>query len=334
MSEKEEKQDETLKDALNAAYEEHSAEPEAEQVEATQEEEKTEEASEKVEAQQEDKSAEDISEEQQEEEQEEILAPEHWTLADREAFSAQPLEARKYVLDRIKSIEGGYDAKFKEIAGVKRALEPYISYLDTVGTTPEAAISAVLQTEQILRTGTQQQKQALLQKIIADYGLQAEEQQDDLSDPAIKALEQKFDQLQNTIAGQTQAQQETELATIEQQIQTFSEERSEAGQLVRPYFNDVVEKMVAMARVESAAGRKPDLQTLYDEACWANPSVRAKLLEAETKAASDKATEAVAEKAQKASKASASVSGAPVGAASDKPANLRETLEDAWQKAS
>ena len=317
------KEEETLAEALGAALDEQEASEEPDKEETPEAPEEPVEAPE-----------EQAEETAEEEEEEKLSAPEHWPLADRELFESQPVDAQKFILDRTKSLEAGYDEKFKEVAGLRKVIEPYQSYLQQIGTTPELAFAAMIDAERILRTGTQQQKQAALQKIINDYGLQQEEPQDDLTDPAVKALESKIDQLQTHIVSQQQGAQTQALETIEQEIQAFRDERTEAGELARPYFGDVMEQMVAMARAETAAGRKPDLKMLYDSAVWANPTVRAKLLEAEVAAKQKKATEAAAEKAQKAEKASSSVSGAPVGSESGKVANLRETLEEVYDKAS
>ncbi len=51
------------------------------------------------------------------------LAPEHWSAEDRGALDALPEEARALYLDKVKSLEAGYNRKFEQVAADRRNYE-------------------------------------------------------------------------------------------------------------------------------------------------------------------------------------------------------------------
>jgi hypothetical protein len=152
-----------------------------------------------------------------------------------------------------------------------------------------------------------------------------------LSEPLAKQLQTlaaDHDARQRQIATE---QQTTALNTV----QRFIDEKDASGNLAHPYYPEVSQMMIQLARLERSQGRVPDLKAIYDQAVWATPSVREKLLAAQAAQAEEKRrTEARAE-ATRAAKAGSSVQGAPVAgqpperARSSGPKSLRETLLDA-----
>lgn len=266
---------------------------------------------------------------------EEIPAPEHWPQTDKDLFNTQPPEVRKWLIDKSVSLESGYNEKFQEIAGLRKAIEPYAAYLQQVGTTPEIAFGLMMDAERLLRTGTPQQKRDAYDKIARDYGIEPEQAAtEDFSDPAVTALREELTTLRGQIQSQVQTQQQGQQDAALAEIQAFSEEKTEAGDPARPHLEAVMGDMVALANVELANGRKPNLDNLYDRAVWSNPDARAKMLDAKTKADSTARAEAARVKAEKAKDAGSSVSGAPVGQESAKPATLEQTLNEAYEQAS
>ena len=71
-------------------------------------------------------------------------------------------------------------------------------------------------------------------------------------------------------------------------VQTFAEEKTEAGTPAHPHFSEVERDMAIQAEAIVATGVRPDLNSLYDNASWANPGVREKLLAAEQRHAAAK----------------------------------------------
>jgi hypothetical protein len=101
-------------------------------------------------------------------------------------------------------------------------------------------------------------------------------------------------------------------------IEAFKGAKDPSGNLLHPHYDELEADMVDLWKVAQAAGQQPTLEDVYDKAVWANTSTRQKLLDAQT--AAQEAQRAAAEKkqrdearakAERARKASSSVTGAP-----------------------
>ena len=88
-----------------------------------------------------------------------LAAPDHWSDEDKDSFSELPDEAKPLYLEKVKSIEAGYNRKFEDLASERKEVEsykgfkdmfaPYEQKLAMAGTNPE------LYTRQLLATAAQ-----------------------------------------------------------------------------------------------------------------------------------------------------------------------------------
>jgi len=114
-------------------------------------------------------------------------------------------------------------------------------------------------------------------------------------DPIVQSLSQKLNQLEQTLTAREQAEIQTE-------ISTFAKDK--------PYFDEVRDHMGRLLE----SGTAESLQDAYDQAVWALPSIRERLLaERETNARAER-ERVEREKVGKAKKGAVSVTGAPVRA--------------------
>ena len=139
-------------------------------------------------------------------------------------------------------------------------------------------------TEHQLRTGTMAQKRAVLTKLAQDYQISFEDEASpdyQAPDPQVTALQQQVQQLQGAqqynILSAQQQRQDAQL----NEINSFAAAQTEQGQPYAPYFEEVKEDMVRMAQAYGSTGQQPGLSELYEQACWANPQVRAKMVSAD-----------------------------------------------------
>lgn len=144
--------------------------------------------------------------------------------------------------------------------------------------------------------------------------------------PALAAVQSELQAVKGFIADQQRAQQQALFNRAHADIQAF------ASDTAHPYAMDVMGDMVVLMKAAQASGRNAGLKDIYDQACWARPDIRAKLLEAQQEEARAKAT--VTAQAKRA--AAVSVHGAPGTGAAATPSrreSARETvarlLEDA-----
>jgi hypothetical protein len=87
--------------------------------------------------------------------------PTHWSQADKDKFKAQAPEAKAFILDRLKAMEGDYTRKTQEIANFKKEygpvdemFAPHKDVLRQKGFTPRSLIEAWANVETKLAAGT------------------------------------------------------------------------------------------------------------------------------------------------------------------------------------
>ena len=262
-----------------------------------------------------------------------VEAPDHWAAADKERFAAAPPELQQWLLDRHKSMEGDYTRKSQEVAEVKKTWEPvqelFAPYADQMranGQTPHSVISHWAQ----INNSLDQNPRQTIEWLANQYGVKLGEQTDDIYiDPQVQSLRQELQQLKQSVVQREQVDTQQRLNTVQHDLQSFSEEKTEAGDLAHPYFEDVIDDMVSLAKVEQAAGRTPKVGELYERAVWANPATREKQLAAQQTAAAKKAESEARAKAAKAKTAKKTIRSSPDGSTSS-DLSLREQLTQAF----
>jgi hypothetical protein len=272
-------------------------------------------------------------------EPEDLDPPANWPLNVQETFRKQPPEVQKYMLDRHKDMERDYHAKTQEVAPVRQILDKWRPYVQQHGSTPEQAFDALMDTERVLRTGTPQAKLDMLMQVARTYQIElpasaapapAEGEEPDpiLTHPAFRQLAENQQKINDFLQQQAQGQQQQTATQSQQAVATFQEEKDASGKAAHPYFPEVMNDMLVLAQGERAMGRTPALKELYDRACWANPTVRAKIQSAEQHTARKADEKRKREEAERAKKAAVSISGAPSSSA-EKPKTLEEEVSEA-----
>lgn len=268
--------------------------------------------------------------------EESIAPPEHWPQADKEVFSKAPKDVQEWAIRRDKELQADYTRKTQEIAQFRREyepvdqlFEPYKDQLRAQGDSPAQVIERYIAMEQFVERDPVNAFRWLANRYNVDLSTLTQSQEP--ADPQIQALQSELSNLRAQVTQREQLTTQEQQNTLVQQIQSLAEEKDANGNLVRPHFNEVMDDMARLARAEQAAGRVPDVKSLYETAVWANPSIREKMLTAQQQSEQKKRDEAARAKAAAAKKAAKSVSGSPAGPApSSEDIGLREQLERAY----
>jgi hypothetical protein len=160
----------------------------------------------------------------------------------------------------------------------------------------------------------------------------------EVPDPKIVALERQIADLSGTIQSQTQQQQQAAHERTVNEVIAFADEKGPDGStLLRPHLSDLGDTW--LPHINVVKQQNPSwshgqvLQQAYENACWANPTVRGKMQAAAEAAAEAKRLADGAKKVDAARTASVSVrTGAPSAppAAPDSPnRSLRDTIKGA-----
>jgi hypothetical protein len=300
-----------------------------------------------------------------------VDAPKAWAAEAKEAWSQLPEQVKAAVLKRETDVEKGIENLKSQYKAIDDALAPHIGAIKQFNKTPAEAVAQLFSWFQALAQNPDQAFPALIKsynydasKLLKAFGLEqkpvvteqpkteeVKQAEDDLP-PAIKAyiskLEEKLDGFQNTVGQQLNGMQsnfaEQSMARTNETLAMWSKDK--------PYFQDVRVMMGHFLTPDPQTGvaiiplkdGKVDLDAAYEQAIWANPQVRAKML-AEEQAKAAKAQQAKVqqeakaqqEQADKARRASTSirsnVPGAEVARKQIKPnKSVRESIMGAIEE--
>ena len=271
-----------------------------------------------------------------------LNAPAHWAAEHQEMFRSQTPEAQAWLLGRHRAMEGAYTQRNQEMAEYERQLQPlgqamekWQGYLNQVGQGGPQAFETLMTVEHALRTGTMPQKRAMIAKLAQDYSISFEDESSEdykAPDPQVTALQQQVQQLQ---AGQQynilSAQQQREEGHLSE-INSFAAAQTEGGQPYAPYFEEVKEDMIRMAQAYYGSGQQPGLVALYEQACWANPQVRAKMVSADRHSADQMRKSDEKERLQKAKLASGGISGTGSLSQKEQPRSVEDIASALWDE--
>lgn len=211
-------------------------------------------------------------------------APQSWTPKSRERWDQIPEDLRKEIVRREEAGVQGIRQLNERFAPVQRFFDGLSSYIGEAvhhNVDPIQHIASTMQTERALRLGDPRQKFEVLLQVADQYGVPLREIiNKSVGEEVLRApqhpqqyqmppeLAQRFQALENAYSTR-------EAANSEEKVSLFSKGRE--------FFEDVRLQMADMME----AGLVDNLEDAYDQACWANPSVREVLLTRQGKGAKD-----------------------------------------------
>lgn len=200
-------------------------------------------------------------------------APGSWPKEMKERFGSLPAEVQDYVLQREADVSRSinqFSVKAKAYDQIAGVLSPYEPLLRADGLEPVGVINGLMQTYYTLRNGAPQQKAAAVMQLAQQFGVDLGQSQDG-QQPGNSAYDpQVYDKLAKLEQQLLQRQYAEEQAAEREVMTTIEQFRANA-----PHFEAVKAHMGALL----ANGAARDMQDAYDQACWANPEVRATLLQ-------------------------------------------------------
>lgn len=164
-----------------------------------------------------------------------------------------------------------------------------------------------------------------LQALAKDYGVDLSQigQDQPYVDEYTQQLQGQLNQIQQHMYAQQQQQVQQQYERMIENAKAFEFEADAEGNLLRPYVSEVASDMLRLLQ----AGYAQDFQDAYDRACWANPSVREKLMKQQD-------TSKAQQRAAQAQKAKAAASAQPrPGKSSATTQPSVEGIDDALDRA-
>lgn len=216
----------------------------------------------------------------------------HWLKTPKEVRDYWNLREQQMItgLDQYKG-----DASFGK--AIRSVVTPYEDMLKAQGVDAPKAVEYLLGAHHRLTYSSPQQKQQYFAELAKQYGvtLPAAAQGETGAaqpDPAVSQLQEKLNNLEQTITIQSQAVMKQEHEKIAKEVNLFAQDKA------HPYFDEVADDIIVFLK----AGIP--LQDAYDKAIWANPVTRAKesgRLQQEQQADAKRKAQEAADAARKAS---------------------------------
>lgn len=260
--------------------------------------------------------------------------PAGWADDAKAAWAALPPQVQAAVAKREQDMAKGVEDLKGRYADIDKAIAPHVEAIRRHGHTPAQAVNQLFSWFQALAANPGQAFPALAQSFGIDiraFGQQQGQPQPDPAAPAagqpapdeqlspmmqryIGGLQQELGQLKQAFSEQIGGLQNT----FAEQSQAKTEETLAVWAKDKPYFEEVRELMAHLIHSQAVPlkeGGKVDLDTAYDQAIWARPEVRQRILADQQKKQQDaaKAKAEAERKAQQEQAAKAARAGSSLG---------------------
>jgi hypothetical protein len=235
---------------------------------------------------------------------------------DAQVFASLPAETQVSLARTMEDVEA-QQRRFAVLAPIEQLVAPRFDAWAMNGMSPQVAIHQLLALSDFASKDTAGFIKYIAQANnvdLADIVLGMDD--DEPVDPAIKAMQDRIAELEGSRTQEQQQRQQAIHNETVNQVLAFAEEKDAGGQPLRPYLEELGQAWLPYIGVVKAQNptwpHSQVLQQAYENACWANASVRGKMQEAANAAAEAERLRKEAARTDAARAASATVrTGAP-----------------------
>lgn len=249
-------------------------------------------------------------------------APQSWKKEAKGEWAALPLHVRQEVYRREQQVERALQeaAPARQIAEqFQQTVAPYMARINSFGINPQQAIQQLLQADYQLATSDPKTAARLMAKLIKDYHIDIAsldeaivsggQEQQDPNQQLVQQIEQRMMQRFSPMLNfALQEQQRQQQAAYQQQQQAASTVEQMSLDPKYPYFDQVREEMADLIEVAARRGVYLTPERAYTKAVQLNPDVSSQLAVQQTMNQANN----VHQQAMKAKAAASSISGSPV----------------------
>lgn len=239
-----------------------------------------------------------------------LTAPQSYKKEYADKFGTLPPDYRKYLHEREKEYQQGVSQYRNRVKWLDDAFNERKERLGSFANAQE-----YMQTLIAFADALDANPQQVLSNLHEVYDLNAGKEKNEAGDIP-QAIAAQLNSIQSYLVAQAQAE-------ANRNFTAFSEAKDDVGNLKYPYLEDVKPEMANMFKT----GTAKTLEEAYERAIWTNPEIRAKLIEAQSKAALDNKV-AEAEKAKQAGFSPSSKAESP-----ESELSTRELLEKKFKEA-
>ncbi len=209
----------------------------------------------------------------------------------------------------------GYKADAEMARSFKEASKPFERTFQELGVSPVQAYQYLLNADAKLRYSPPQEKARYFAELAREYGIDLQQV------TPLPPIPPEFQQMQQELNKLRQRQalwEEQQAKTLTSEIESFAQ--------THEHLEAVRGRMAILLQNGDAS----DLQDAYDKAIWADPEIRAQLLQQQVSTAAKKAEEQSLATRQRAAAVSVRGSSPASGSGKSQPESVRAALEAAW----
>lgn len=262
----------------------------------------------------------------------EVAPPEHWSKEDQEAFMQMDDGGREWALRLEANAHKGIEEKSKELKKFRDAFEPY-QHLVPAGVSQEQAIQYLLNAHGVLTNNPVEG----IKWLMRNYGVDekqftpttvAPDEDEEFLDPEVRKLRDEVTALKQSSQTSLQQAEQRRQQAMYAEINEFRDAVDENGDPLHPHFADTVGVMSGLLQ----SGRATDMKSAYEQAVWAIPEYRDHVIEQQAKDRAAAELKAKTETANKATRASTSVTGKGSSKAPSSAKTIGDALTEAYEK--
>lgn len=267
-----------------------------------------------------------------------IEPPVSWTPAAKAEWSKLPRLLQDEVMKREADVSRAFEqnaGKVRQSEELSAVLEPVRDQLQLNGISPAQYVQRLSAADRYLQTNPAEAIQWLANNYGIDlHNLTAQQADMDNLDPNTAALRQEVMGLKQYIQSEIQTREQQEKQRAANELEAFRNEVGADGKLKHPHMDQLRATMGGLMMAASNVGKTMTLEDAYNQAVYADPTIRAQLTAYEQAKQQRDRSEADAKKAQEAKRVSrTNIKG---GAAAGKPTatTLDEMLQESFAEIS
>lgn len=270
-----------------------------------------------------------------------VAPPDYLPDADKAALAALPDEARAVAVQALERQREAFAAHVQDVAverrfyaDLRQPMQAVAGFAEHFKAHPKDVLGAWATVQNQLLTDPAAALLGLAQQFNVDLSALAANPPSP-HDMALAATQREVQEMRALLTqrqqqerAQSEYRQRALMQETAQTIEAFGAEKAADGQPLRPHFQALRADMATLI----ASGQARDLNDAYDKAAWANPNVRAEMIQKETARRLEDERKRQADQVARAKAASGSALGAP-GASVPPPeiaaASVGEALRNA-----
>ena len=241
-----------------------------------------------------------------------------WDEETQDGFKQLPQQMQEFMLKRHHEMQADYTRKTKDVADIKRAIEPARELIDKLGISDGEAIKNLVGAHMLLQTKPLIGIQYLMQA----YDVSLDDVTNNWQDS------ESFAQTVNESSKASLIESERDQMLIDKQRGNYEEALAEIKifKVDHPHYDKVEKQMTKLAKLALVSGEpKPSLESLYNQAVKLDPEVMELTREKPSSGKSVKQAKRAATRIKSTPKKEEKEP--------DKPATIHDELSQEWDKA-